>query len=360
MYRHCPSCTRDLGENEALEHFPVGKRLAYDLGRGRLWVLCPRCRAWNLAPIEERWEAVEESERLFEKAEEGLATEHIALGRLPDGTELVRIGKAEGPELAGWRYANRISARWKRAQTTGGLATAAWVIAGPSGIGGPLLPVLIVGGVGVATWQWVKRRERRLEFHPLGREDDPHARVVLSPGRLRNLRLLPGTEEEGEGLPPDDWSLDLPTVGGGRIIIPGELRSRALRLSLLELNKQIGKPAHVKKAMDRVVEAGDSERLVATAAQSLAAGNDFNGRLSSVFGDPKSLKGSHPVLRLALEIAANEEAERIALEGELYRLQLEWREAEELAAISDNLLVPEWVNRKIEAWKRGDGTSLPD
>jgi hypothetical protein len=111
MHRHCPSCTRNLGSNEAIEHFPVGRRLAFDLERGRLWVLCPRCRAWNLAPIEERWEAVEEAERRFETAQQGVASEHIALGRLADGTELVRIGAAKAPEIAGWHYAKRIDAR---------------------------------------------------------------------------------------------------------------------------------------------------------------------------------------------------------------------------------------------------------
>lgn len=353
MYRHCPSCTRDLGLNEALEHFPVGKRLAFDLNRGRLWVLCPRCRAWNLAPIEERWEAVEESERLFEGAEQGLASEHIALGRLKDGTELVRIGRAEGPELAGWRYANRISARWKRTQWTGGLAAAAWVVMGPSGLGSPLLPLLVAGGVGIGAWQYLSKRHRRLEFHPEGRDDDPDGRVVVSRGQLQNLRLLPGGDE-GDGLPGDDWSLDVPTFGGGHVIIPHHLRNRALRLSLLELNQQIGKPAHVKQALDRVVEAGGPERLVGMSARRLAEGYDFGSGVRAVFGDPKYLQAAHSVLRLALEIAANEEAERIALEGELYRLELEWREAEELAAISDSLLVPEWVNHRIQAWRRGD------
>jgi hypothetical protein len=356
MYRHCPSCTRDLGLNEALEHFPVGRRLAFDLSRGRLWVLCPRCRAWNLAPIEERWEAVEESERLFEGAAQGLATEHIALGRLPDGTELVRIGNAKGPELAGWRYANRIQARWRRAQWTGGVVAAGWVTIGPSGLGA--WPLLLVGGVGVATWQYLSSRRHRLEFHREEHESDPYARVVVSRGRLRNLRLLP-VEDEGEGLPGDDWRVDIPTFGGGRIVIPYHLRNRALGLSLLELNRQIGKPAHVKQALDRVVEAGDPERLMGISARRLAQGNDFEGRLSSVFGHQNSLKGAHSVLRLALEIAANEEAERIALEGELHRLELEWREAEELAAISDSLLVPEWVNQRIRAWRRGERIQDP-
>lgn len=41
--------------------------------------------------------------------------------------------------------------------------------------------------------------------------------------------------------------------------------------------------------------------------------------------------------RLALEMAANEDAERSALEGELAQLREAWREAEEIAAIADRL-----------------------
>lgn len=44
--------------------------------------------------------------------------------------------------------------------------------------------------------------------------------------------------------------------------------------------------------------------------------------------------------RLALEMAVHEEDERRALEGELWRLEQAWRDAEEIAAISDNLLLP--------------------
>ena len=41
--------------------------------------------------------------------------------------------------------------------------------------------------------------------------------------------------------------------------------------------------------------------------------------------------------RLALEMAANEDAERQALHGELAELREAWREAEEIAAIADRL-----------------------
>ncbi len=42
--------------------------------------------------------------------------------------------------------------------------------------------------------------------------------------------------------------------------------------------------------------------------------------------------------RLALEMAAHEESERRALEGELEELEAAWREADEIATIADALL----------------------
>jgi hypothetical protein len=43
--------------------------------------------------------------------------------------------------------------------------------------------------------------------------------------------------------------------------------------------------------------------------------------------------------RLALEMAANEDTERRALEGELAVLEAAWRQAEEIAAIADGMFM---------------------
>lgn len=352
MYTRCPSCTRPLGGNEALEHFPVGRRLAFDTGKGRLWVLCARCRSWNLAPIEERWEAVEEAERAFEGAALGAGTEHIAIGRLAEGTELIRIGEARAPELAGWRYAKRISDRWKRAQIVGAVGTTAWVVLGPAGSFGPLAPLVVTGFVGWGIWDRVRKRGRRLE---IPRDDGPPR--IVTRGRLGHIHLV--AEEDGPVSEPgsDDapgWSLEVRSPGYPALVIPPDLRNRALRLSLLELNKSIGRPAHVDKALDRVVRAGDPARLAGLAARALGEDRPWGHHMGWPFRERTALRAADPVLRLAVEIAANEEVERRALEGELQLLEREWREAEELAAISDDLLIPAWARRRIAEW-RGEG-----
>ena len=56
MYTTCLFCNESLGTNDVIELFPVGRRVAFDPEKGRLWVICPHCTRWNLSPIEERYE----------------------------------------------------------------------------------------------------------------------------------------------------------------------------------------------------------------------------------------------------------------------------------------------------------------
>ena len=90
-------CHASLGNNEAIEHLPVGRRLAFDAAKGRLWAVCRDCERWNLSPLEERWEAIEECERLFRDTKLRVSTENIGLARLKEGTTLVRIGDPQRP-----------------------------------------------------------------------------------------------------------------------------------------------------------------------------------------------------------------------------------------------------------------------
>jgi hypothetical protein len=114
MYRNCIFCSSDLGANEAIEGFPVGRQVAFDAWKGRLWAVCPRCARWNLAPIEERWEPVEQAEKLFRDARLRVHSENVGLSRLPDGTRLIRVGQALPGELAAWRYGRQLLRRRNR------------------------------------------------------------------------------------------------------------------------------------------------------------------------------------------------------------------------------------------------------
>src|ERR687896_1861260 len=102
MYHHCLFCYADLKSNASVDRFPVGRRLAFDAAKGRLWVVCPRCARWNLTPLEERWEAIEQCERLYRGTRLRASTDNVGLARVRDGLELVRIGSPLRPGFGGW------------------------------------------------------------------------------------------------------------------------------------------------------------------------------------------------------------------------------------------------------------------
>src|SRR5471032_213568 len=134
MYSTCLFCNGHLGQNEMVEHFPVGRRLAFDEAKGRLWVVCRKCERWNLTPLEERWEAIEECERAFRGTKLRVSTDQIGLARLKEGLELVRVGSPQRPEMAAWRYGDQFGRRRKKQILLAGAAVAVVgtvIVAGP-------------------------------------------------------------------------------------------------------------------------------------------------------------------------------------------------------------------------------------
>lgn len=102
MFTRCLTCDSPFPPNEVLEHLPLSERVAFDPGRGRLWVICRRCRRWTLAPIEDRWEALEELDKLTrERARLLSSTDNIALYS-HGPIDIVRVGKANLTEQAWW------------------------------------------------------------------------------------------------------------------------------------------------------------------------------------------------------------------------------------------------------------------
>ena len=65
MYTTCLFCQKPLGANESIEASPIGRRVAFDSAKGRLWVVCRQSERWNLAPFDARWEALEQCERAY-------------------------------------------------------------------------------------------------------------------------------------------------------------------------------------------------------------------------------------------------------------------------------------------------------
>src|SRR5688572_1925341 len=179
MYATCLFCNKPLGQNESIEHFPVGRRLALDAAKGRLWAVCPACERWNLSPIEERWEAIEESERLYRATRLRAATDQIGLAKLRDGTELIRIGEPLRPEFAAWRYGDQFGRRRRRNLLFAGAGVAAV---------GALVAGGMAAGASIGGFGWVSARAS-----PAGGKGKPQSRRArIRPNDQPDLKVPRG------------------------------------------------------------------------------------------------------------------------------------------------------------------------
>lgn len=350
MYRHCTFCAADLGSNEVLEHFPVGRRLAFDAAKGRLWVICRQCERWNLTPLEERWEAVEDAERIFRATRLRASTDQVGLARHLEGTELVRIGAPIRPEFAAWRYGDQFGRRRLRYLGYGvvGVGVAGGVVAGSVALLGGMLGVQVL----LNGFQVMNAIQRKIR---------PKLRMRLDSGGLFEFetdlglgaRLRPGPGEgaaPGTDPGPDDapWHLAIGAPNGSRILT-GPDAVRALRLILPKANAAGAGRSDVKTAVAELERAGTAEGYFADVdRRARKLGWGFNP--VSEFPTP---------LRLALEMAANEDTERVALEGELAWLETAWKEAEEVAAIADSLALPDRVRLHFAELKARRGRASP-
>lgn len=339
MYSTCLFCNHALGSNEIIEAFPVGRRLAFDQRRGRLWVVCQTCERWNLTPLEERWDAIESCERLFRDTHKRVSTEHIGLARLSEGLELVRIGEPLRPEFAAWRYGDQFGRRHRRAVI--GVAATVTMVVGMSMIG---LAGTVIGGTAAivgtsinAAIQWgqlsrMGKRRRR----PITRVTVPGGdRVVLRGGDFVHLKIRPGTRER--------WLVRV-NFAGGLYSVDGAMGLHAMSSILPHLNNEAGTDAEVRSAVNQLEEAGGPEAFLQLVANRPADQEPWMWHRWS--RSPRSPVGLHhlPVeTRLALEMAVNEEHEREALEGELALLEVAWKDAEEIAAIADKLIASDDV-----------------
>jgi len=363
MYSACLFCTKPLGANETFETFPVGRRLAFDAAKGRLWVVCPHCERWNLSPLEERWEAIEQAERLYRDTRRRVATDNIGLAKLRDGTTLVRIGEPLRPEFAAWRYGDQFGRRRNRQLLIVGAGVAA-------------VGAVVAGGVyaGVSIASFGGMYGNIGQFLVRGNPNTVVATIPTAEGRLLQVRRrhLGGTSLSMS--PEGELALDLrhkmDAVGprrrfgrqdyvGGMTRFVGRDAERVAAIVVPKLNRFGGDKRGVADAVDEIERAGGPEgylhRLTALTpayANPWIAGRSRRARGSFRRQEMKSgLFGLPKAHRLALEMALHEEAERRALDGELAELERAWREAEEIAAISDTLLTPDAVSAKIEAMR---------
>ncbi len=364
MYSHCLSCNASLGTNDVIEEFPIGRRLAFDPARGRLWAICRSCDRWNLVPIEERWEAVEACERLFRSTRLRYSTANIGLAEVSPGLGLVRIGSPLKPEMAAWRY-GRYLQQW--------LPAAADL--------GSQFGRIADRVVGAAAARFGLRRDYDLGMWlRLRHRPDRVVALVESNGRSVPIRIRDLEHAELKRPDPGEgWRLVVPseagvlTLSGDRgLTVAGKLLARLngrgaseqavqyavaklsdatnpdgyfARVAAIALRSWWGRHPDGLPLPAAAIASSDAERMALHLTK-----RSFWGR--GGFGsEPATRLPQLPLVdRLALEMAANDDSERRVLEGELALLEWAYREAETLAAISDSL--PMGSGYRLAYWAR--------
>lgn len=356
MYSTCIFCKNSLGANESIEQFPIGRRLAFDAAKGRLWVVCRKCERWNLTPLEERWEAIEECERSFRGTKLRTSTDQIGLARLSEGLELVRIGKPLRPEFAAWRYGDQFGARRRRTIVqTGALA----VVAGSIGVLGPALGLTLgAGGMGLF---------HAVNFGNILYKSTKIVARLPAPGGT----LLPVRIHEVDGtimLPPKDgapWGLRIKhrterdhvpwwrySPDATTTDVRGNDAVRAAAQLLPRLNRKGASARVIQEAVVLASRNEDPTGSFSDASHLAARLRDWNHG-----GERARLAKLPAELRLSLEMISHEDSERRALEGELHVLEEAWREAEEIAGISDDLFLPSEISTRLDELKRDANNS---
>jgi hypothetical protein len=359
VYSTCTFCHASLGRNEALERFPVGRRVAIDQARGRLWAVCYVCGQWNLSPLETRWEAIEEGEKLYRDARLRVSTDQIGLARLKDGTELVRVGEPLRPEFAAWRYGERFAKRWRitgrvTAAYAGVMALGKYAGAFTSLVG--FAPVAAILGVDIgveartrfSTAAWIRlpsgRRARVTHAHA------QHMLVTKDPE-------LPG-----------GWRLEVPhepVAAPWRFArfrdpfttFTGDSAREVAAQLLPRLNRGGGRKQDVERAVGLLDSFGSPDAIMRLAAEhshpreradALDTGPSPEDTLRLVNFGKGPFAAAPAEIRLAVEMAVHEDAERRAMQGELAQLAQRWKDAEEVAAIADDLVVAPMLLRAME------------
>lgn len=323
MLTTCLFCHQPFPENQTLERFVSGRRVAYDPVRGRLWAVCSSCGRWTLAPFETRWEVLEDLERLTRDRARLLAeTDEIALLEMED-LEIVRVGKAGLREESWWRYGREFTARRRSAnrEVRKGKVRQA-------------LTTLLIAGIpiwGLTESSHFIGRARTKKFGKVAWQGevecdrcgtalrevlfDEGGQLLLRPAPESGVAFWYGCARCATGRGSTD--------GQHGHLITGVAAEHLLRRLLAHTNFAGGTEGMVREAMDVVESYPTTDDLVRQVCR--------RGHSLGALGEQRSL---------ALEIAVNAEVERRLLELELEELESRWREEEEIAAIADGILTP--------------------
>jgi hypothetical protein len=257
-----------------------------------------------------------------------MSTDNVGLAKHPGGLELVRIGRPLRPEFAAWRYGDQFGRRRRASLIKAGAGVGAL---GALLVGGAAAGIALGGFAGV----WGSLLQRAIHGDPdavVARIPAGERKVAVKRKQLKKVELV--------GATTDSWRLQIPD-GKSTLVLSAAEAERAVALLMPPINRFGGKPHVVRDAVGLIEHAGHPHAYLAEAAV-------YAARESKT-----ALDKLPPTVRLALEMATHEESERRALEGELQALEISWREADEIAAISDSLLTPSWIDQAVRRLRGG-------
>lgn len=328
MYTTCAFCSATLDGDGGPSGLGVGRRLAFDEWKGRLWVICRSCARWNLTPFDDRLERIEALARTAQAGHVTAFTDEIALIRW-ERYELVRVGKPPRVELAHWRYGERLAQRARdRLKVVVPLTVAALGV-------GVAANVALGGGLGVVVLNLHNLAER-VYLNIIGNRRIPLVEppacsrcgqlMELRAKHVQHARLVPETRADVAVL------LSCPHCHSEGAVVIGDAAARVLRQGLTYLNATRSGRRHAHEAASAVDQAGGAHELI-----------------RAVSRGERTLRALQPGRRLALEMALDEHTEARELERQ-------WREAEELADIADGTLsTTRALDEGIRRLKRLDG-----
>lgn len=310
MFRSCAFCNTAFDGDGGPSGLGVGRRIAFDEWKGRLWVVCPRCSRWNLTPFDDRLERIEAVARAAQAGRIAASTDQVALIRW-ERYDFVRVGKPPRVELATWRYGERLRNRQReRMKVVVPLTVAAIGL-------GIVANVAAGGGFGVIVWNihravdWVYLRivgSRRVSLI----ESPICARcgsiMVLRARHVQYARVVPDTHADMGVL------LSCPRCHQEGAQLTGIEAVQVLRQGLTYMNLVRGGRRRAEDAAREVDRVGGPDRLLRDVAQR-----------------ELTLRSLRPERGLAFEMAVDERAE-------VEELEQQWREAEEIADIADGTL----------------------
>ena len=174
---------------------------------------------------------------------------------------------------------------------------------------------------------------------------------ILSIRDLAESRIVPG----GDG----PIALEL-RYKGGETQIEGREALRIAGTLMPHINRFGAKRRLIESAVGALEQSGGPEGYIDRLSRHahsdtyvpVGKGGKRKPKKGSTGAFVSGLFGLTSTDRLALEMALHEEAELRALHGELGELERAWREAEEIASIADELLVPTGIREALARLRR--------